>query len=394
MNPFHPSFAIIIFLIAFFTGYIIKRNYKIDFSPTHFESIDGMRGLLALGVFIHHSCIWYNYIQEGKWDGPPSNLYNQLGQTSVALFFMITSFLFISKLLNSEKKEFNWNTFFIARIFRLVPMYYISLLLVIFLIMASSHWKLNVSPLKFLVSIVKWGSFTILGGPPINATTYPVNAGVVWSLPYEWLFYFSLPLFSLFILKTKPPIIYIFFGICFMIYFYFHNIKYLGENLYNIYSFAGGCIAPFLLKYTSISDRIKTTYSIYTNIIILIFLFIIGYFSTTHNIFCLILISVIFTLIALGGSLFGLLKNPVLKFLGEISYSTYLLHGIILFIVFHFGFQNPKQLSSTAFCIVVFLITPIVVVASFLGFIIVEKYFMNKSKIIIQKIKNNGNDTL
>lgn len=51
-----------------------------------YTSLDGLRGYLALAVFLSHSSIWYFYLRSGTWQVPPSNVYTQLGQSSVILF--------------------------------------------------------------------------------------------------------------------------------------------------------------------------------------------------------------------------------------------------------------------------------------------------------------------
>jgi len=386
MHPLNPFFSIIIFSIAFFTAYLIKLRYKITFPSGRYETIDGMRGFLALGVFIHHSSIWHQYLQTGAWDAPKSNLYIHFGQTSVSLFFMITSFLFISKLINSAEKGFNWRNFFISRIFRLAPMYYFSVSLIFISVMVISHWHLVVEASDLLKSIFSWGIFTINGIPRINNSQFSaiINAGVVWSLPYEWLFYFSLPMISIFLLKAKPEKLYIVISILFLIVFVILH----GKKGYPVYPFLGGAIAPFLLKYTSIDQRVKNNFS---SVIILISLFFIGQFNTASDKFCIVLIAVIFTLIALGNSLFGVLKNSTLRFLGDICYSTYLMHGIVIFVVFYFGFglETVKKMTPLQYCFLVFSITPFVVLISFLGFKFIEKPFMDRSKRIIEKLNIN-----
>jgi peptidoglycan/LPS O-acetylase OafA/YrhL len=383
VNPLNPFFSVIILIIAFLSGYIIKLNYKINPPHGRYESIDGMRGFLALSVFIHHSSPYYQYIQTGIWDESMSNLYIQLGETSVSLFFMITSFLFISKLLNSKEKDFNLRFFFLSRIFRIIPMYYFLVLLIIISVMFASHWKMNVGVSEFLISIFNWCCFTIYKTSTINndAFTTMANGGIAWSLPYEWLFYFSLPLISILILKIRPKIWYIILSVIFIIIFY----KIHGIIEYHIYSFMGGGLASILLKFTSFNNKIEDAYG---SIIILVCLFLIGQFSTANNIFCILLITIIFTLIALGTSLFGLLKNSTLKFLGEISYSTYLLHGVLLHTVlrFGFGFEKIKHLTPLEYCLVIFSITPALIVISFLGFRYIEKPNIDKSKTIIQKL--------
>jgi peptidoglycan/LPS O-acetylase OafA/YrhL len=283
-------------------------------------------------------------------------------------------------LIRSREKGFNWRDFFISRIFRLVPMYCFSLLLLVISVMFVTRWKLNLEISELIKSIFGWIFFTITGTPNINglSPTWIINAGVVWSLPYEWLFYFSLPLISLSILKSKPQILYIFISIAFVVFFYIVH----GILPQHIYSFIGGAIAPFLIEYTSLSKQISERVG--TIIIVGCFLAI-GQFSTT---LCTLAISIAFTTIALGNSLFGILKNNTLKFLGEISYSTYLLHGIILSNVFMFGFrlENMKHFTSAEYCTIVMAIAPIVVIVSFLGFKYIEQPFMNRSKAIIQKL--------
>ena len=207
MSPLNPLYAVTIITIAYITGYLFNLNIKKNDPDNRFNTIDGLRGFLALGVFIHHSTIWHQYIKTGKWSLPDSNLYIHLGETSVTLFFMITSFLFVTKLIDTKETEFNWKQFFISRFFRLAPVYIFSILIITFLVMQISDWNLNVTIYAFVNSIIEWLTFTIIDRPYINnyEFTDKINAGVTWSLAYEWLFYFSLPIIYLlmFYKKTK-----------------------------------------------------------------------------------------------------------------------------------------------------------------------------------------------
>jgi len=60
---------------------------------------------------------------------------------------------------------------------------------------------------------------------------------------------------------------------------------------------------------------------------------------------------VVFLSFVYGADLFGLLKSEVAKFLGTISYSIYLLHGIVLFVVLNSvdHFYPIVSLSPTVF---------------------------------------------
>src|SRR3979490_3443378 len=72
------------------------------------ETLDGLRGFLALSVFIHHFVITHRYLQSGIWDYPPSAFYTLLGQVGFGVFFMITGFLFWGKLLDARGRPDWW----------------------------------------------------------------------------------------------------------------------------------------------------------------------------------------------------------------------------------------------------------------------------------------------
>ncbi|MCI9845389.1 acyltransferase family protein [Flavobacterium pectinovorum] len=375
MNNLNPLFAVIIFLIAYCTAYVINLKYKVNNLSTRYESVDGLRGFLAISVFISHASLWYQYIQKEQW-ASKSYFYTQLGSTSVAFFFMISSFLFISKLLNTGKKEFNWKAFFISRLFRLVPMYYFSVAIIVFLVIIISDWSLKVGVFEFLHEMFLWGTFAVIRDTSINGfgLTYLINAGVVWSLPFEWLFYFSLPVISILILKRKPSAFYLFISLVFIGgYFYVNSV-----HVQHLLSFVGGILAAVVVKYKPFQNKDNKLFSI----LILVCLALIIQFEKSTNMPCKILITIIFILISSGNTLFGILKSSTLKFMREISYSIYLIHGIILFVVFYFGFglEEAKTLSASEFCVVVFLVTPVVVILSFVCYRFIEKPFMEISK--------------
>lgn len=385
MNVLNPFFGVFVFLIAFLTAYFLKpkmKNQEVQIS--RYESIDGLRGFLAIGVFIHHATIWQQYFQIKTWEDPKSNLYVHLGATSVSFFFMITSFLFVSRILNSAENKINWKAFFISRFYRIAPMYYFTISLLFVIVMIATAFELKVNLFDFLQSILHWLLFTIFDNPDVNGfeMTKLINAGVVWSLPYEWLFYFVLPLLAIFIGKNRPSTFFIGISLVFVIAYFSVN----GFATYNLLSFVGGAIAPFIIKYSNI--KIKADNPVYS-FVILICLFLIVQFPNSNNIPCKILSTIIFTLIAMGCSFFEIFKNSTVKFLGEICYSTYLCHGLILFVIIYFGIGMEKiQLFSTLeYILLIFGMTPIVVIVSHLGYKYIEYPYMAKGKRITKSIK-------
>src|ERR1700737_3166682 len=105
-----------IILIALFTLKLVSKIIKITPLAVRNKSIDGLRGYLAFFVFLHHSTMWYFYLRTNNWANPPSNLYRHFGGTSVDIFFMITSFLFFSKLIEAKEGYIDWLKLYISRI--------------------------------------------------------------------------------------------------------------------------------------------------------------------------------------------------------------------------------------------------------------------------------------
>jgi len=387
MSPYHPLFAIVVYAIAFLTTFLIQQRYKDKNASSRYETIDGLRGFLALGVFIHHATIWFRFLRTAKWSTPPSNLYNHLGGTCVLFFFMITGFLFVSKLLMVRHTGINWNHFFVSRIFRLFPMYYFSLALVVVTVMILSSWNLYVSWGDFWEQLSHWMFFNIDTMPDLNhiKKTFVINAGVTWSLSYEWLFYFVLPVLSLFVFRKHQKPVYIGLGIAFII-FYFYLRGAMESDIYLI-GFVGGAIPAVLLRYTHLAERMKgrVVCSIVSLVIIACLIAIVQYRYVT---ICTILLStVVFTLVALGNSMFGLLRLQFVSFLGDISYSTYLLHGIILFYAFRFliGIKTMQSFTAVQYSFVIFAVVPVVVVLSYLTYRFIEKPLMRYGKNIIKR---------
>src|SRR4051794_29707847 len=102
LDPVSPWPAVACLVLAVLTARLLVWKFGAPPSAGRYVSIDGLRGYLALAVLLHHACTWYFYARTGKWAPPPSNLYTHFGHSGVALFFMITGFLFFTKLLNSR----------------------------------------------------------------------------------------------------------------------------------------------------------------------------------------------------------------------------------------------------------------------------------------------------
>ena len=367
-----PFFVII-------TAFVIARmivffQLKTISTKGRHSGIDGLRGFLAMGVFIHHTVIWRNYCLTGNWEAPTSNFYNQLGQTSVALFFMISGYLFVKKLIDNRESGLNWSRFFIGRIARLVPLYYFSLLIIVLASLILNGWTLNTSLAHYMKDIGHWMAFTYMSRPALNGLfeAQIVNAGVVWSLAFEWLFYFSLPLIGVFVLKVKPHLIFILLAIGFV---YLHYWSVGGFYYAQLHSFLGGAIIVVLKHY--FGEKINCSHPLFGLLIIACF-FGVCQFHSADYIYCKLFITAVFGIIAFGNTFFGLLTSSAFRLLGTISFSIYLLHGIVLFFTIKFivGYEFIQQLSDLNYLLFVLLLIPVVILISLSTYQYVELPFI------------------
>lgn len=377
MDPVSPLPAIASLLVALATSYLLVKKFGAPPGQGRFAPIDGLRGYLAFFVFLHHSCIWYFYLRTGLWEVPPSNLYTHFGQSSVALFFMITGFLFFSKLIDGRTKQIDWGKLFISRFLRLVPLYLFLMFLLLLIVAYLSNGILNEPTPKLIKGVTRWLGFTMLGAPDLNGIdrTRIIVAGVTWSLPYEWFFYFSLPLLALTV-RVIPPTPYIVLGITCII-----GLVIWHPQIQHLISFLGGITASFLVR----SDLFRN-FAV-RRISSVIALGCVGIavasFPSAYGIVPLFLLSTSFALIASGNSLFGVLVSPVSRTLGELAYSIYLLHGITLFTAFTFivGVTESRTLSPIAHWTLVVGITPVLVFICSLTFRFIERPAMQSSTI-------------
>ncbi len=384
MDPISSLPAIGALLVAIITSLFLVKQFGAPPDQGRFASIDGLRGYLAFFVFLHHSCIWYFYLRTGEWKVPPSNLYTHFGQSSVALFFMITGFLFFSKLINGRGRHIDWGRLFLSRLLRLFPLYLFVMFLLLLVVAYLSNGKLNEPIPKLIKEMIRWLGFTILGNPSINGVeaTSSIVARVTWSLPYEWFFYFSLPILALTV-RVIPPIPYIVLGISSII-----GLTIWQPLSHHLLSFLGGIVASFLVRYDSFrsfAGRRGTSFIIIGCVGIAV-----AGFPSAYGVAPLVLLSVAFALIASGNSLFGVLVSPVSRTLGEMAYSIYLLHGVTLFVTFNFivGVTESSRLSSMMHWLLVIGVTPGLMLGCFLTFRFIERPAMHSTPMVMSWLRS------
>lgn len=348
--------------------------------------LDGLRGYLALMVVAHHFYITHHWLVTGVWAAPEIPLIKNLGRVGVAIFFMITGFLFVSKLANDKisGKRTNWKNLYLSRFFRIAPLYYFVVLITVVVTLANTGLTAQNGPLSLVKDIGRWLLFS---GEKINdyANTKTVSAGVTWTLMYEWLFYLSLPFIAFFL--RKRWLTYIMIAMCILLFLADKKM-----TNYVIFFLFGGLTAylKIITNQTTtlfLQSRKVTVIAIISMIIVLL-----SHQDVTKS-YNAILLLLFFAPVVMGNSMFTLLTRPASMIMGEISYSIYLLHGVVLYTLFTGLFPSVAKLSELAYFALMPVIFICVLFLAALSFRFIESPFISLGKRFMSQEKNKRAET-
>jgi peptidoglycan/LPS O-acetylase OafA/YrhL len=98
---------------------------------------------------------------------------------------------------------------------------------------------------------------------------------------------------------------------------------------------------------------------------------------------------VFFCIVAAGNGLFGLLTRPAARKLGEMAYSIYMLHGLVLYTTFILilGASRSRALSALVHWSIVVGITPVLLLVSHATFRFIEHPAMRKTRDVERWLK-------
>lgn len=368
MTPWHALALVPCLLAGLGAVRLLMLRVGTPAGQGRFVVLDGLRGYLSFLVFLHHAAIWFVYLRTGKWATPSGHFYSQIGHVGVALFFMITGFLFFGKLLDGRVRGVDWTRLYVSRVLRLFPLYLFAVLLVFGVTLLIAGGRLLQDPFDLFKALVCWMSFTVLGSPDLNGldSTIRVMAGVTWSLPYEWFLYLVLPLVAL-PLRIRVPWPALMLGAAAVYWLLFRcpEISLAGM-------FLGGVVSAVLVRRPGFGAFARGRLG--TAAILACLLLTVVLWPSAASLGPLLLLTVAFALMAGGNDLLGLLSLPVSRLLGEISYSLYLLHGIALFLLF--GVLLPPAWSASLswgeHWSLVALLSPVLVLVCYGTFKLVE----------------------
>lgn len=337
--------AVVLALIAAIAcGHVLARLGFPAPVGTRIGHVDGLRGYLGLAVMCHHFIIWTSVKAGGKWE-EPSGAFVQLGKGSVGLFFMITGLVFYPRVLSGIRQ--GWAAIYVKRIFRIVPLLLFSILAVTTIIAINTGLRPDLHyPLEVVSWLVGKMTFDIMGFDQSKR----INAGVLWSIYYEWVFYFLLlPACAIareFVGRKTwlVPLALLMAGIL-------GRLTDMSIFTY-IPLFAAGMLT-YELKMLPEVVSIMQTRSMSIAAFAALFIAIIA-FRTPYGL-ALPLFGFFFLAVVCGNSLFGLFGGAGNLVLGECSYGTYLLHGIVLYIAF--TTLDPERMPLLALPVISVIVT-------------------------------------
>jgi peptidoglycan/LPS O-acetylase OafA/YrhL len=151
--------------------------------------VDGLRALAALWVVLFHI---YAFSHASFPHIPGLNLFLSSGSTGVSLFLVLSGFCLYLPFAAGRSHRFKVGQFFRRRCWRLLPAYYVSLMLALVLayVMAGPLGEVPPTPGE-----AAWQTLSHLAllHTLFPNTFYSLN-GAYWSLGLEWQLYLALPL--------------------------------------------------------------------------------------------------------------------------------------------------------------------------------------------------------
>jgi peptidoglycan/LPS O-acetylase OafA/YrhL len=323
-----------------------------------------------------------------------ANFISTIGWTGVELFFLLSGFL-LTHLLVAEYNQtgtVNLYKYFIRRILRIWPLYFLYLLGIIIASQYVSGYPLSQERM--------WGNIFFYDN--IMAALHGFNknlaTGHLWSISLEEQYYLILPFLVPWLIKQSIKKKRRFFIILFIILFMSRYLLTLQPLRYSfIYVLPFSCdylLAGIILglgDFTSWTKKINTTIALALGIALLLCLHffpqrteigshtVLTYFLPAAAFFFLF-ISVVYSNRSL---LFRIFTNKPIRYLGKISFGLYVFHVIANRIAYSIYYTLNRPMDVWGF----FLSLSITILLAILSYELIEKHFL-KMKSRFTVIKN------
>ena len=298
-------------------------------------ALTGIRGYAAIWVVLHHctNIGWFHFTGSlARTDDIPFLIPGYLG---VELFFILSGFILIKIYGRTGYSFESICAFAIGRMFRVLPVYWLSLLMLAIITPLMQDRWLAPEP----HSLSNWLRCFLLIQSWVKVPTAWNAPG--WSLSAEWLAYFGFPILAMAMSRVRSKSLLIFIaGLSIYTLAFFYHRRFL-VSLNNAGSFGvERCLCEFTIGIAlgrihqlGMTGARFGSVSLFMGLVILLLPMIAERYD--------FLAIIAFGLMVLSAgsrsryahALFG---NPIAHFLGEISFSIYVLHWVLLELVMRF----------------------------------------------------------
>lgn len=297
-------------------------------------ALDGLRGIAILLVLMYHS------VCRGRSRLPwPVHAAGRLTWTGVDLFFVLSGFLIGGILLDAKASPRYFNTFYIRRVYRIFPLYF---LVTGFVLLLYARFHLQPAEWHGPLPWLRYLTFTA------NAV-YPgiTDLGMMWSLCIEEQFYLVIPFVIRFL--TRRQLVFVLISVVvalpFLRILFYYHLPYGQLFCYNgtiarLDTLCLGVLAAVLVRDPA-SWRFLGTKRIWVRgvffglLLGLVYITVRGYNPFVMMTFGLSWVALFYTVALLGivsssrSGLQNLLSNRGLIILGTLSYCVYITHPLL-----------------------------------------------------------------
>jgi peptidoglycan/LPS O-acetylase OafA/YrhL len=346
------------------------------------DYIDSLRGLAILAVLVLHSASLFQTNVQIK---AIQNIIGS-GEMGVQLFYIVSAFTLFLSLKNRFSRENNpIRNFFLRRFFRIAPLYYI--MIIYYLVEANFRISPGtlISHITFLHGLHPYWINTFVGG--------------AWSIADEVLFYLIVP-FLFFHIKNIKQACNILLGslvlrvVLYAILSRFNPVDpnatvFMSWGMF-LYCYLPNQLPVFLLGivlYFLIMER--QNLPVYSGKVILtVAILILGELASkwgNQHIFFSIALSLF--IVGISKFRFKLFVNPVVRYIGKISYSMYLTHPVIIKWLGKINLLNFIENSLGNYCIRLMIITIATMLFSTITYYCIEQPFQSFGKKLLRYLE-------
>lgn len=303
----------------------------------YFPNLNGIRAIAAIMVIIHHIEQFLGIMGKPNYFENP--IIMQIGKLGVTLFFVLSGFLISYLLFAEEKKEGTIfiKEFYIRRILRIWPLYYLIIFLSFFILpniewfYLPQFWEPIQQHLGLYLSLF----LLFLPNLALSKGAILPYGSQSWSVGVEEQFYLIWPVLMKFF-KNKLLVILGSIIAYFVVLYIMKKVNYLIPSYvsgffssFHIYSMAIGGLFAYIEFYKKELWQ-KNILNPYIFIIAVIFVLLLMIFQIHHKLIYSILFGIIIYNLACNSTLKKALEFRSINYLGKISYGLYMYHSIAI----------------------------------------------------------------